>query len=257
MDATQSSEIFQHIADVKTPWTLTAFAIAVLLALYTAFLAKPNASARKGLWVLVAVICVLALVPISTDAYLQREKIATDADLQRQKLTANSIYRVRVTVVDDRNVPVEGTVVRVTAANEAKTTSDGSAELAIPKGSLPADGKVTIFADKEPAFLHGRKELSPGDDMNLSVMIPVAPSLTAAVNGAVQGEAGRGLKGARVSIPGGTAVETDADGNFRIANAGSAGQKVLVHAEKSGYKPVSQYHPAGDDPVILVLSHTR
>jgi hypothetical protein len=67
MDATQSNEIFRHIADVKTPWALTAFAIAVLLALYTAFLAKPNASARKGLWVLVAVIGMLALVPISTD----------------------------------------------------------------------------------------------------------------------------------------------------------------------------------------------
>ena len=257
MDTSQSSEILQQIANVKTSWTLAAFAIAALLAIYTAFLTKPNAAARRALWVLVGVIGLLALLPIGVDAYLQRQKIVTDADLQRQKLTANSIYRVRVTVVDDRNVPVEGTVVRVTAANEAKTTSDGSAELAIPKGSLPADGKVTIFADKEPAFLHGRKELSLGDDMNPSVIIPVVLARTAAVSGAVQDEAGHALKGARVSIPGGAAVETDADGNFRISNAGSLDQKVLVHAEKSGYKPVSQYHPAGDEPVILVLSRTR
>jgi hypothetical protein len=246
MDTNQSNEILKHIADVKTPWTLTAFAIAALLTIYKAFLAKPNVSARKTVWVLVGVICVLALVPIGTDAYLKREK-----------LTLGTIYRVRVTVVDDRNVPVEGTVVRVTAANEAKTTSDGSAELAIPKGSLPADGKLTIFADKEPAFLHGRKELSLGDDMNPSVIIPVVLARTAAVSGAVQDEAGHALKGARVSIPGGAAVETDADGNFRISNAGSLGQKLLLHAEKRGYQPVSQYHPAGDEPVILVLSRTH
>jgi hypothetical protein len=257
MDSNQNNDLLKHIADVKTAWTLSAFTIAGLLVLYNAFLARPNVSARKALWVVVAVIVLLALVPIVTDAYLQSHKVDTDAKLQVQKLAADNIYRVRVTVVDDGNVPVEGVVLRATAANEAKTASDGSAELAIPKGSMPADGKVTIYADKEAAFLHGHKELSLGEDLNPSVIIPVVPSRTAAVNGAVQDDAGHGLKGARVSIPGGSAVETDADGNFHLANAGSVGQKVLVHAEKPGYKPVSQYHPAGDEPVILVLSRSR
>jgi hypothetical protein len=71
----------------------------------------------------------------------------------------------------------------------------------------------------------------------------------------VQDEAGHRLAGVRVSIPGVPAVETDADGNFRIQNAGATGQKVLLHAEKSGYKATSQYHPAGEDPAILILSH--
>src|SRR3954447_19431873 len=82
------------------------------------------------------------------------------------------IYRVRVTVVDDHHIPVEDAVVRVTAANEVKTAANGDAELAIPKGSLPHDGKVTIFADKELAFQHGRKELSLAEDVNPAVTIP-------------------------------------------------------------------------------------
>jgi hypothetical protein len=152
---------------------------------------------------------------------------------------------------------VESATVRVTAANETKTTAAGSAELAIPKGSMPQDGKVTIYADKEQSFQHGNKELSLEQDMNPSVVITVVRDRTVPVKGAVQDEDGRGLKGVRVSIPGGTAVETDTDGNFQIANAGSLGQKVLLHAEKPGYQPISQYHPAGDEPAILVLSRMR
>ncbi|MBV9760329.1 MAG: carboxypeptidase regulatory-like domain-containing protein [Acidobacteriaceae bacterium] len=225
---------------------LSAFAIAALLSLYATFRKKPTAASRQPPWVLIAVIALLALAPIGIDAYLQHEKTAIAG-----------IYRLRVTVVDPRNVPVEDATVRVTAANESKTAPDGSAELAIPRGSMPQDGKVTVYAQKDSAFLHGNKEMTLGGDMNPSTTITIAPNRTAPINGTVEDQTGHAIPGVRVGIAGTTSIETDAGGNFRIPNAGSLGQKVLLHAEKRGYTPVSQYHPAGDEPVVLILTRER
>ena len=240
--------LLQHIADAKTPWTVSAFAIAALVLVYLLSSRKSGRSARPTLWAIACVIFALAFIPIAADAYLQRLRIVTDA---------TAIYRVRVTVVDDRNTPVEEARVRVNAANESKTAPNGDAELAIPKASLPQNRTVTIFVDKDSAFQHGRKDLLLADDPNPSVIIPVLVDRTGALAGDVEDEAGHRLAGARVSIPGQPAVVTGPDGNFSIPAAAAAGQKVLLHAEKSGYGPVSQYHPAGDEPVVLVLSHNR
>ena len=233
-------DFLKHIADVKTPLTLGAFAIAAVIYAYRAFLTKPNSAARRPLLVVVVVVCVIAVVPVV---------IGT-----RQ---ADVIYRVRVTVVDAQNVPIEGAVIRATAANEAKTAPDGSAELAIPKGSLTQDGNVIIYADKTAAFVHGSKQLTLGIDPNPSVVIAVIANEAAEVKGAVQDDSGRAIAGARVSIPGGDAVNTNSDGSFRLPAHAAQDQKVLIHAEKPGFVPANQYHPAGDGPVVLVLRRER
>jgi predicted RecA/RadA family phage recombinase len=223
---------------VKTSLALAAFAIAATVAAYKSFLTKPTSATQKAFWAVAAAVCAIAIITILAEGR-----------------RGDVIYRVRVTVVDAHNVPVDGAVVRVTAANEAKTAPDGSAELAIPRGSLPQDGGVTIYVDKEAAFLHGSKQLTLGGDPNPSITIAVVASETAEVSGAVQDDSGHAVAGARVTVPGGEAVSTDADGNFKLPAHAARDQKVLIHAEKSGYTPTSQYHPAGDGRAVLVLRH--
>jgi len=228
------------------PWAIAAFAIDALIAAYNAFLTKPNTQTRKTLWLLVAAILFIAMLPILTDAFITTR--------QSKLLT---IYRVRVTVVDAQNIPVPGATVRVTADNETKSAPDGSAELAIPKDSLPQNGQATIYADKDAAFLHGSKHVTLKDDPNPSITIPITPDATAEVKGSVQDESRHAISQARVSVPGGEAVNTDTDGNFHLPAHAARDQKVLIHAEKPGYSPTDQYHPAGDEPAVIVLTRDK
>ena len=111
-----------------------------------------------------------------------------------------------------------------------------------------------MYADKAAAFLHGSKQLTLGADPNPSITVQLAADLASAVRGTAQDSTGHVIAGVRVSVAGGNAVSTDADGNFRLPAHAAQGQKVLIHAEEPGYVPTSQYHPAGDDPVVLVLT---
>ena len=228
--------LFNHIADVKTPWSLAAFAIAGILAAFNLFMKKPAAAVRRSLWLVVAAMCLIAILPIT---------VAT-------MRTADPIYRVRVTTVNrENNVPVEGTLVRVTAANENKTAPDGSCELAVPKASLPQDGKITIFADK--SALHGRLEMKLDADPNPSVIIYLERDRTSVVSGMVQDERGYVVKDARVSIPGIKAVISDENGNFSLPAQAAVGQEVLLHVEKSGYEAVDQLIQVGEENFVVKL----
>lgn len=132
-------ELLRYVPNIDTPWRLSALAICAVIGAFNVFVFKPKPAVRRALWVVVGGIITIVIVQLITAS------------------VAFPIYRVRVTTVDKRNnVPIEGAAVRTTAANESKTAQDGSCELAIPKGSLSASGKVTIFADKKEAFLHAQ-----------------------------------------------------------------------------------------------------
>jgi nitrogen fixation protein len=68
------------------------------------------------------------------------------------------IYRVRVTVLDPQQVPVNDAEVQSPAGGELKKSAGGW-ELSIPAASKPADGKITIYASKLSAALYGQEEL--------------------------------------------------------------------------------------------------
>jgi len=187
-------------------------------------------------------ICIIAIVPMLTSTIVESRAVYT-------------IYRVRVTTVDENRVPVEGVTVRVTSANEAKTASDGSCELAVPKGSLPQDGEVTIFADKNAAFLHGHVEKRLGADPNPSLIIPLQKDKTAGFAGIVTDESGHVIRDVRVGAPGAMAVITDDDGHFEIPPRFGHRERVLLHLEKPGYKAVDFWESAGDQNLDIVLSH--
>jgi len=241
-----SKEFLDHISQVKDAWTIAAFAIAAILSAYN--LAARKRGARRGLWLIVVAVCVLAIVPMIVTI------------MANPPSPALTIYRVRVTVVDSSGVPVEGATVRATALNSTTTGTDGSSELSIPKGSLGQDGKITVFADKalpNKALLHGTADLTLTADPNPSITIPIHPLEGALVSGIVEDEAGHAVAGARVVIPGTEAVTTDADGNFKLQTHASRGEEVELHADKPGYTALTQRHPIDAGPATLVLHRLK
>ena len=235
----------EAIAKVNTIWSIAAFSIAAILAVVNLYLSSSSKASRplaSVIWGVVVIICVLGIMPIAAHTYLES---------QRMKLL--TIYRVRVMVLDPKGVPVSGATLRTTASNETATTFQGIAEIAIPKGSLPVDGKVTIYADLDSAYLHGHTDLQLTDDPNPSTKIELRYEGNAIVIGLVEDDSGRVVPAAAVAVLGGESGVTSRDGTFTLKTSAAVGQLVRLHAEKPGYKPVDQYHPAGPEPVTIVL----
>ena len=70
----------------------------------------------------------------------------------------------------------------------------------------------------------------------------------------VQDDAGRAIAGASVTVIGGESATTLPTGSFTLKAGAARGQIVRVHAEKDGYTAVDQDHPAGREPVTIVLA---
>jgi hypothetical protein len=86
------------------------------------------------------------------------------------------------------------------------------------------------------------------------VTIELKSNRDATVTGVVQDEQGRAIAAATVHVLGGDSAETSATGSFSLKANAAGGQSVRLHAEKKGYKPVDQDHPAGREPATLVLA---
>lgn len=166
----------------------------------------------------------------------------------------NPIYRVRITVVDPRQIPVEDAEVWSSVGGEPKRVAGGW-QFDIPAASRPADGRLTIYAAKKPAFLSGQVDVQLGKDPNPAITIQLKKDTSAFVRGIVLDDSGHSISGARVSVAGydKEALATDKDGNFNLPVHASKDQQVLLHVEKKGYQPTSQWHPAGDEPVTIIL----
>lgn len=225
------------VPSITDGWKLAAFAIAAVLAI-----AIKQKVVPKATWWMIAL---LVAIPIGASIYQDV--------LKAKNAKGDSVYRVRVTVLDLQGQPLDGARVRSTVGGE-KLTADGSAQLIIPAATLPQDGKLTIFAAQESTGLAGRADLQLGDDRNPALTIPLTRS-EASVRGQVIDKRGNAVAGARVSVVGyGTeAVTTGADGNFVLPAHAAIHQQVELHAERPGYKAVNQFHPAGDTAATLVL----
>jgi hypothetical protein len=225
------------ITDVKTPFMLAAFAIAAVLAVFAA-VAKNKSSVQKALWLTVGAITIVALVPIALDAIAQSRN-------------GQTIYRVRVLTLDDRDVPVSGATVRVDASNEARTSADGSCELLIPKGVLQVSGRITIYAER--GNQHGKMDVTLATDPNPSISIHVLRDRSAGLVGIVEGRDKHVLSGVHVTVLGGTPVETDASGMFRVAPFAAPGERVRLHFEKPGFKGSDIYQTIDDTPLTVIM----
>ncbi|MBZ0160119.1 MAG: carboxypeptidase-like regulatory domain-containing protein [bacterium] len=166
----------------------------------------------------------------------------------------DQLYRVRVTVLDQQQVPVEDARVWSSIGGEPKKVAGGW-QLDIPAASTPKNGKLTIYASKETTFLVGQYDVQLEAEENPAITIQLKRDPSASIRGMILDSSGRGLAGVRVSIAGyeKETTITTATGNFTLSAHAAYEQQVLLHVEKERYTPENQWHPAGDEPVMIVL----
>ena len=247
--------LVKAIADVNSELQLAAFTIAGLVLLATIITRSRssktdgNGVKRSNIPTSVAVVLIIAFftlgaLPTLANTWLKHEQIKTF-----------SVYNVRTLVLNPEGNPVSGASLRTTAQSVALTGPDGTAEVEVYKATMPADGKVTIFADMESEFLHGHSEIQLDKDPNPSLTIKLAAQGNATVSGLVEDERRHAVPDASVSVLGGESGRTQADGMFSLKTNASVGQEVRIHVEKAGYDAVDQEHPAGREPVTIMLGH--
>jgi hypothetical protein len=164
------------------------------------------------------------------------------------------VIRLRVLVLGTGESPVEDARVWTSLGGEPKQVAGGW-EFDIPISKVPADGKVTVHATKETAFLSGSSEVRLGKDLATTATVHLAASQTATVRGIVLDESGNAAEGVRVSVVGHEeeTATTGAGGQFVLPAHAADGQQVQLHAEKPGYQGITQGHMAGSFPATLTL----
>jgi hypothetical protein len=168
------------------------------------------------------------------------------------------IYRVRVTVINLQNVPVEDAKVWSSFGGEPKKVLGGW-QFDIPYASKPQDSQLSVFALRESDYLTGQADLVLNNDYNPVVTIKLKPDMSAKVRGLVIDGKNHAIVGVRVFVVGyeDDFVLTKEGGNFELPAHAAVSQMVNLHAEKSGYQAVTQEHPAGNHPATLVLEKIR
>jgi hypothetical protein len=244
-------DILHIAANLTHPISLAAFAIAIIL-----LVLRLKKKVPSQFWI---VIPILVVAPIIISASIEMQKIK--AEREKGQINANlidsvnqSIYRVRATVVDPQQIPVDDAKVWSSMGGEPKRVAGGW-QFDIPKASRPRDGKLTIYASLPNKFLKGSKELLLSDDYNPGVSIQLASESSASVRGIIVDGRGRAIPGARVSVVGyeSEAVVTQDGGSFVLPAHAATDQQVLLHAEKKGFAAMQQWHPAGDFPATITL----
>jgi hypothetical protein len=233
--------VWDAVIKIATPLNLAAFALAVVLFIV---LKSRGRKVSPAIWI---VIVLLVLIPVGASVY-------------SEFFTRTAIYRLRVTVVEAQGIAVKdeeeakGVKVWSSLGGEPKRVTGGW-QFDIPNAAKPKDGKLSIFASKESAFLTGRTDLILADDFNPAVILNLRRDDSAKVRGQVIDVRQGGVAGVRVFVSGyaSEAVITDVGGNFELPAHAADGQHILLHAEKKGYRPAREYFSAGDKPVEVKL----
>jgi len=112
-----------------------------------------------------------------------------------------------------------------------------------------------VYATREGAFLTGRVEVTLSNDYNPSVSIKLSRVDSAIVRGQIVDGKNHAIAGARVFVVGyeSEMFITKDGGNFTLPAHAAVDEQVKLYAEKSGYRPTTQWHPAGDHPAVVVL----
>jgi hypothetical protein len=232
----ESASPWNVVSAISNPFNLAAYALAVvlILVLKTRQKDKPIPPVAWG------VVVLLVLIPTGFSLY--------------QEISENTIYRVRVTVLNDQKLPTEDAEVRSSIGGEPMKVAGGW-HFEIPAAKRPQDGKLTIFASQKRDHLIGAYELQLNTDYNPAVVIQLERDTSAKVRGQVVDSRGRAVAAARVSVAGyeAEAVITKEGGNFELPAHAAVGQQVRLHAEKRGYGVADLHRPAGDEPAILQL----
>ena len=221
--------------NIKTVLGLGAFSIVVLL---FALFAQKNRPRKSSATLLVIGMIMIALVTIGGSLYIDYRE--------------HSLYRVRAVVLNDQGTPVEDARVWSSLGGEAKKVGGGW-QFDISPATVPADGKLTVYAELDKAFQKGKAEVQLAADYNPTLTIRlIHPETT--IRGIVVDSRDRAVADATASVIGygSEAVRTREDGSFLLPAHKADGQQVELHAEKSGLD-ASGWYPAGDVPATLIL----
>lgn len=237
------TKFIETAAGISNQWSLAAFVVAAIL--FVVFKMQAKRTSPIG-WIAIAAFVLVGIIPTLASTYLEKTRIV---DRNR------AIYHVRTIVLGPAETPVDDAKVWATASAEPKKIAGGW-QFDIPEGSKPLDGKLTIYASVESAFLAGKSEVQLGEDRNPIVSIRLRADTSASVRGIIIDAAGNGVSGARVMVAGydSEAVFTGTGGSFSLPAHAANRQIVRVHAQKNGYAAANEDCPAGDSPVTIVMT---
>jgi hypothetical protein len=232
----ESASPWSIVSAVSNPFNLAAYALAVVLILVLRARQK-NKPIPSLAW---GVVALLVLIPTGFSLY--------------QEISKDTIYRVRITVLNDQKLPIEDARVWSSIGGEPMKVAGGW-HFEIPAAKKPQDGKLTIFARQENATWRGSHEMQLNNDYNPAVVVQLERDTSAKIRGRVVDSRGRAVAGARVSVVGyeADAVITKEGGNFELPAHAAVDQEIRLHAEKPGYGVADLYQTASDSPVTLRL----
>lgn len=164
-----------------------------------------------------------------------------------------ALYALRVVPVSEDGLPVEDATVRASVGNEAQQVAGGW-EIEMPRAKVPADGRVTVWAEQASTAAKGRVSLELGDDPTPSIEVPLLAPATK-VRGTIVDGAGRSVGGARVSVLGyGDEMRvTDGSGTFELSAHRPPGERVRVHVEHPKFRALDEYCFAGSSDCYIAL----
>ncbi len=214
------------------------------------FKSLPRIKTRKHL---IAFVCLLIFFVVL--AYEEREVLRTwiDGALRGYEIFSGdtSIYRVRVTVVDEQDRTVGDADLQSSVGGESLKVASGW-EFLVPKQNLPADGVVTFRATVAKSFLAGKKEIALVSDYHPSLQIRVTADTSSIVRGTVIDAKQNPVVQSKVWVEGYPAVLTDENGSFSMPAHAADGQSVKIYIS-SGHKTSAQYVFAGPDSKTIIF----
>lgn len=224
-------EIASHVTH---PVTAAVFAVVIAAA---AFGFTIRLRKQRLAFLLAAGIIILGLAPLASSTFLQ----------------SRGIYRVRVIVLGANNMPVDDAHVTSSSGGEPKKI-EGGWEFDIPPQTRPADGRVTLYALVNSAFLSGTSEVLLGRDFYPTATVKLSADTSAVIRGVVMNERHGRVAGATVSVAGyGDEVHTDSMGNFELPAHAANGQIVQILAQKD--KLVGSLSAPAGRTIEVVIHH--
>jgi hypothetical protein len=148
---------------------------------------------------------------------------------------------------------VEAATVRVSAGNEPQRLPDGWWEVEIPAVKVPADGRVSLWAEHE-AWEGNRTDLRLGRDANPRAEVRLKQPRTW-LRGRVADSDSRAVSGVRVFPQDGTPgmATTDENGRFELQLSVPRETRIRLAAERGGSVVGDAFCYAGRDSCSIVL----
>jgi len=194
--------------------------------------------------------CVFFRKPLDLSKWLGENQAATG---QQTPPMRPDIYAVRVQVLDPQGQAVAGSRIRTSTGNEPHLLPDGWWEVQIPRAKVPADGRISIWAEYDQ-WQGNRVDLRLAQDPNPTVEIHLKGPETY-LRGRVVDGTGKAFAGARVfpqdGMPG--VAITDPEGRFELKLSIPRETRVRVRAEHPGQQPGDAFCYAGRDTCSIVL----